>query len=274
MKILFCGDVVGKSGRTVLSKYLPDLKTSLNLDIIIVNGENAAHGFGITQGIAEDIFNLGVDVITLGNHSFDNQNIIEYIANQPRLIRPINYIDSAGNGFYILNYKSYKVLVINLLGKLFMYSKIEASDPFVYINNFLEKYKLKENIDAVIVDFHAETTSEKNAMGVFLDGKVSAIIGTHTHMPTGDARILPNGTGYLTDSGMCGDYNSVIGMESESALQNFFLTNSAYKARLTPAEAEGMLSGVVLEIDDNSGKCIFIESVKYGNIFKKGNKNE
>ncbi|MDR2007667.1 MAG: TIGR00282 family metallophosphoesterase [Alphaproteobacteria bacterium] len=272
MKILFCGDVVGKSGREVLAQYLPSLKEELNLDIIIVNGENSAHGFGITQGIAEDMFALGVDVITLGNHSFDNPNIMDYITTQPKLIRPLNYVNAAGQGYYILNHKNTKILVINLLGKLFMHSKLETTDPFAHINTFLEEYKLTEDIDAIIVDFHAETTSEKNAMGFFLDGKVSAVLGTHTHMPTADARILPNDTGFQTDVGMCGDYNSVIGMSIESALSTFFLQDSAPKLRLTPALGEGMLAGTLLEID-SMGKCIFIESIKYGKIFKKENQN-
>ncbi|MDR0483824.1 MAG: TIGR00282 family metallophosphoesterase [Alphaproteobacteria bacterium] len=270
MKILFCGDVVGRSGREVLNKYLPELKSSLNLDLIIVNGENSAHGFGITQSIAEDIFKLGADIITLGNHSFDNQNILEYIAKQPKLIRPINYKNSTGEGLYVLEHNGFKVLVVNLLGKLFMHSKIAFDDPFICIDKVLQEYKLKENVDVIIVDFHAETTSEKNAMGFFLDGRVSAVFGTHTHILTNDTRILSGGTGYQSDVGMCGDYDSVIGMTKESALSAFFLQKDETRTRLAPATGEGMLAGVVLEIDENTGKCIFIESVAYGKIFNRG----
>lgn len=270
MKILFCGDVVGKSGRNVIEEYLPKLKSSLSLDFIIVNGENSAHGFGITDKISESMFNHQVDVITLGNHAFDNKNIVEYINQEPKLIRPLNYKNSAGNGYMILNHNGVKVMVINLLGTLFMHSKIDLENPFECINNLLEEYKLKENIDIIIVDFHCETTSEKNAMGLFLDGRVSAVFGTHTHIPTNDARILPEGTGYQTDVGMSGDYYSVIGMQKEGALGAFFLKEGEKKERLSPAQNEGMISGVLFEINEATGKCEYIESVMYGKLFNKG----
>ncbi len=272
MKILFCGDVVGRSGRDVIKNYIPSLKSSLNLDFIIINGENSAHGFGITDKICEDIFSLGVDVITLGNHSFDNKNIIGYIVKTPNLIRPLNYKNSEGNGFCILECSNLKIMVVNLLGTLFMNSKIQLSNPFECINSLLKEYKLKENIDVIIVDFHSETTSEKNSMGLFLDGRVSGVFGTHTHIPTNDIRILPKGTAYQTDVGMCGDYNSVIGMDKDVAIGAFFLKEGQKKERLSPASNQGMLSGVIMEIDDLTGKCIYIKSAIYGNVFNRGNK--
>ncbi len=271
MKILFCGDVVGRSGRSVIKEQIPKLKASLNLDFIIVNGENSAHGFGITEKICEEMFSLGIDVVTLGNHSFDNKNIEDYIDKTPNLIRPLNYKQAHGNGFCIVECNSLKIMVVNLLGSLFMHSKIETSNAFECINNLLAKYKIKENIDIIIVDFHGETTSEKSSMGFFLDGRVSAVFGTHTHIPTNDTRILPKGTGYQSDVGMCGDYVSVIGMNKESAIGAFYLSEGERRERLSPALEEGMLSAVLIKIDELSGKCTYIEPIMQGSLFNRGN---
>ncbi len=264
MKILFCGDIVGKAGRRVVLENIATLKTKMALDFVIVNGENAAHGFGITSKICEQLFSCGVDVITLGNHAFKNRDICEYIKTQPQLLRPANYHEAEGVGFAIYNVLDKKLLVLNLLGKVFMQSKISYSNPFIFMKNFLHQYRLGDNIDAIIVDFHAETTSEKNAMGVFLDGKVSAVLGTHTHIPTADARILPKGTAYQTDVGMCGDYDSVIGMEKESSIEMFFLDEESAKIKLTPSVKCATLAGVVLEINNFNGLCRGISQVLMG----------
>lgn len=262
LKILFLGDIVGKSGRVALKEHLHTLKKNNNVDLTIVNGENSAHGFGITDKIADDFFSLGVNVITLGNHSFDNQNIIEYMQHNKNIIHPANYIANYPNPFVIYEIKGYKILIINMLGKLFMHSKIPFNDPFEKMEQILNIYKLKHNVDAIFVDFHAETTSEKNAFAHCFDGMVSAIIGTHTHSPTADERILPKGSAYQSDAGMCGDYNSVIGMNIQASLSIFKNTE---KQRLIPALGSGILCGCVIEINLNTGLCSNIYRIKHTN---------
>lgn len=260
LKILFLGDVVGKSGRLALAEKLHIIKHEYNIDLIIVNGENSAHGFGITDKIADTFFNFGINVITLGNHSFDNPNIVEYMKSNKNIIHPANYMDNYPNPFVIYEYNGYKILIINLLGKLFMHSKIPFLDPFASIDKILSIYKLKNNIDAIFIDFHAEATSEKNAFAHYVDGRVSAIVGTHTHVPTADERILTHGTAYQSDVGMCGDYNSVIGMNISSSL-GIFTKNT--KERLIPATSTATICGCVIDISLESGLCSHIARIQY-----------
>ena len=261
MNILFCGDVVGKAGRECIQKHLPSIIKNHDIDFTIINGENATHGFGLSKEHAIDILTAGADCITLGNHAFDRKSIEEFINESNKIIRPYNYNlqDIQGNiGIYKVK-DNFKIMVVNLLGLVFMKHKIDVLDPFIAIENLLKEYKLKNNIDSIIIDFHAETTSEKNAMGFFLDGKVSAILGTHTHIPTKDSRVLPKGTGYRTDVGMCGDYNSVIGMTIDSSLPIFVKSTS--KKRLEPAENKASLSASILIIDNETGLCNNIEDI-------------
>ncbi len=260
MKILFCGDVVGRAGREAIFTYLPYLKEKLNWDFLVVNGENAAHGFGLTPKMFSLFRQKGVDVITMGNHTFDKKDIFTTLENEERLIRPLNYPkETIGHGFGIFELSDgRKIAIVQLLGQLFMRP---TEDPFTCINSFLEKYVLGKDVQAILVDMHGEATSEKMSMGFFCDGRVSLVAGTHTHIPTADAMILPKGTGYITDVGMCGDYYSVIGMKVETALPRF--THNT-RQRLQPAEEKGTLCAVFLETNDNTGLCTNIRSVRIG----------
>ena len=256
MKILFCGDVVGKSGRQVLTTVLSDLKRKLVPDIVIVNGENAAHGFGLTPKLFQGFMKMGVDVVTMGNHTFDKTDINDLLDSEERLVRPMNYPENTiGHGFCVVEKKRIRVCVVQLLGKVFMRP---VEDPFAAIDLFIKKHK--KEYDLLIVDFHAEATAEKVGMGYLLDGRAALVLGTHTHTPTADARILPAGTGFQTDVGMCGDYDSVIGMSVASALPRF----SGVQQRLTPAEGEGTFCGTFAEIDDKTGKCLLIRPIIIG----------
>lgn len=261
MNILFCGDVVGRSGRDVLLQQLPKLKAQLSLDFIVVNGENAAHGFGINKSICQDFFAVGVDVITTGNHIWDQRDVMSYIGTEPRLLRPANYPDGApGKGYGVFqDRQGRKVLVINAMGRLFMES---LDDPFAVVDTILKSHSLGGTIQAAVVDLHAEATSEKMAMGHFCDGRVSFVVGTHSHIPTADAQILPKGTAYQTDAGMCGDYNSVIGMDKAVPLHKF--TRKTPTERMMPALGDGTLCGVFVETDDVTGKAIRVEPVRIG----------
>lgn len=252
MKILFCGDVVGRSGRDVLQKHIPTLKTSLELDLVIVNGENTAHGFGITEKFCKEFYDIGVDVITTGNHVWDQRETIEYINKDSRLLRPLNFHRSApGKGCVKLtSSKGEKILVINLMGRLFM----EAHEnPFQAIDDLLSK-ELEKNL-TIFVDFHAEATSEKQSMAYFLDGKVAAVIGTHTHVPTSDHRILPKGTAYQSDVGMCGDYDSILGMEKDVPISRF-LRQLPTKDKMKPSQGEATLCAVLIETENGLSKKI------------------
>ena len=242
MKILFLGDVVGITGRSKLMNNLLNEIKSKKIDFVIVNGENAAHqGVGLTKEICNDFFNCGVDVITTGNHVWDQKEIMEFIDKEERLLRPKNLYEPApGKGFNIYNTKSnIKIGVLNLMGNVFMK---KCEDVFEISEKFLKQNKLKENYDLLVVDFHGEITSEKNAIGHFFDGKATLVVGTHTHIPTNDARILKSGTGYQTDAGMCGDYDSVIGMNTENSLNRFLKKNST---KHFPALGEATLCGVI-----------------------------
>ncbi len=261
MKILFLGDVVGLSGCSKLINNLLDEIKSKKIDFVIVNGENAAEqGVGLTKKICEDFFNSGVDVITTGNHVWDQKEIMEFIDKEERLLRPKNLFEPApGKGFNIYNVKGeIKIGVLNLMGNVFMK---KCEDVFESSQNFIKKYKLKEDYDLLVVDIHGEITSEKNAIGHFFDGKASLVIGTHTHIPTNDARILKGGTGYQTDAGMCGDYDSVIGMNKENSINRFLKKNST---KHFPATGDATLCGVIVECDIKTGLATSIKSYVYG----------
>lgn len=251
MKILFCGDIVGNSGRRVVVENLPRLKQELAVDWVIANGENAAAGFGITEDICRELFKAGVDVITSGNHVWDQKQALAFIAREPRLIRPLNYPPGTpGHGAYLCHKPGVKdLLVLNVMTRLFM---DPLDDPFSTLNKTLESYKLgRNNLGAIFVDVHGEATSEKMALAHFLDGRVSAVVGTHTHVPTADHHILSLGTGYQSDAGMCGDYDSVIGMEKAGAVQRF--VRKINETRLTPSLGPATLCGVYIETHHSSG---------------------
>ncbi len=252
MKILILGDVMGSSGRNILNNKLSKLIQKNNVDFVIVNGENAADdGRGITKEIANEFFKNGVDVITSGNHIWDKQETTDYIDKESRLLRPANLAEgSPGKGFeiYFSKDRKYKIGVINLMGNVFMR---KSEDVFKVANNICKKMVLKRDVDFLIVDFHGEITSEKMAMGHFFDGLSTCFVGTHTHVPTADTRILDKGTAYQTDIGMCGDYNSVIGMNKENSLKKFLKEKDA--TAHFPSVGEGTLSGIVVEADELTG---------------------
>ena len=262
MRILFCGDLVGRSGRDVVVEHLPRLRDEWKLDFVVVNGENAAHGFGITEKICESLFRAGADCITGGNHSWDKPDIAPYMDADRRMLRPINFPDGTpgrGAAEFTTN-NGAKVKVINVMCRLFMEL---LDDPFKAVEQELPLAAPKPGgYAAVIVDIHGEATSEKMAMGHLADGKASLVVGSHTHVPTGDAHILEHGTGYQTDAGMCGDYNSVIGMEKTGSLQRF--RRRFPSPRLSPAEGEGTLCGTFLETDDATGLAKAISPVRIG----------
>ncbi|MDZ4380229.1 MAG: TIGR00282 family metallophosphoesterase [Parvibaculum sp.] len=260
MRLLFMGDIVGRSGRDALIAELPGLRRELGLDFVVVNGENAAGGFGITGAICDEIFDAGADVITLGNHSWDQREALVHIEREPRLVRPANYPPGTpGRGAALVESASgARVLVVNALGRVFM----EALDcPFEAIDRQISACPLGEGADAIIVDMHAEATSEKMAMAHYCDGRASLVVGTHSHVPTADAQILPGGTAYQTDAGMCGDYNSVIGMEKDEPL-NRFLTRIP-SGRFQPALGPATLCGVFVETE-SSGLARRVEPVRIG----------
>ncbi len=265
MKILFCGDVVGKSGRKVLSECLPKLKRQFALDMVIVNGENAAHGFGINPKIYAELCRVGADVITLGNHSFDKTDIFPILDSESNIIRPLNCPENTigkGSCFFTTS-AGVRVAVVQLLGHIFMRA---VDDPFVAMTKWLSMYSRGKDYDVLIVDFHAEATAEKVGMGYFLDGKASLVVGTHTHIPTADARILPQKTAFMSDVGMCGDYHSIIGMVVESALSRFI--DPENKKRLQPAENKGTFCAVYVEIDETSGEAVKIFPIRIGAILE------
>ena len=262
MNILILGDVVGPSGREALIKKLPNLIKKKKLDFVIVNGENAADsGVGITKKNTEEFFEAGTDVITSGNHIWDEKETMEFITSEKRLLRPENLIKgSPGTGTGIFNSKNNKkVAVINLMGNIFMK---KCEDVFESAKKFIQTVKLKKDADFIIVDLHGEITSEKMAMGYFFDGKVTVFVGTHTHVPTSDYRILEKGTAYQTDIGMCGDYNSVIGMNRDNSLKKFFKDPSARKHY--PALGEATISGLLVKADDETGLAKKVEPIIVG----------
>lgn len=264
MKLLFLGDVVGRAARDAIVADLPGLRADLGADFVIVNGENAAGGFGITAAICDDFFDAGVDVVTLGNHAWDQREALVHIEREPRLIRPVNFpAGTPGRGAGLFeNAKGERVLVVNAMGRVFMDA---LDDPFAAVERELAACPLGEVADAIVVDFHGEATSEKMAMGHFCDGRASLVVGTHSHVPTADAQVLPGGTAYQTDAGMCGDYNSVIGMEKDEPLNRFL--SKIPSGRFQPALGEATLCGVFVETDA-SGLALRVEPVRLGGRLK------
>ena len=261
MRILFLGDVVGVSGCSKIIKNLLNQIKKNNIDFVIVNGENAAEaGVGLTKEICQNFFNCGVNVITTGNHVWDQKDIMDFIDKENRLLRPKNLFEpSPGKGFEVYTTEqNIKIGVLNLMGNVFMK---KCDDVFEISEKFLKKYKLKEDYDILIVDFHGEITSEKNAIGHFFDGKATLVIGTHTHIPTNDARVLKNGTAYQTDAGMCGDYDSVIGMNKDNSLNRFMKKDSV---KHYPAKGDATLCGVIVDCNIETGLANKIESYIFG----------
>ncbi len=261
MRLLFLGDLMGRTGRDAAINALPDLRAKLKLDFVVVNAENAASGFGTTGKIAGQVIQAGADVLSGGNHTFDQKDILSVIDNDNRILRPINYPDpTPGRGFSIYDApRGKKVMVVNAMGRVFMN---EMDCPFKAVDAALKKYRLGVAVHAVIVDFHAEATSEKMAMGHFLDGRASLVVGTHSHVPTADAQILPGGTAYQTDAGMCGDYNSVIGMEKAEPISRFLTKMN--RERFSPASGEATVCGTFVETDDRTGLATRIEPLRLG----------
>ena len=263
MNLLILGDVMGAAGRKVLSDKLPNLIKSNKIDFVIVNGENASDdGKGITKEITENFFKIGVDVITSGNHIWDKKETIDFIEKEKRLLRPANLANgSPGRGYeiYLSKDKRYKIGVINLMGNVYMR---KTDDVFKKAKDICKKIILKKNVDFLVVDFHGEITSEKMAIGYFFDGLSTCVVGTHTHVPTADTRILEKGTAYQTDIGMCGDYNSVIGMNKENSIKRFFKDKDALKH--FPSIGEGTLSGIIVEADKETGLAKKVSRVIIG----------
>ena len=263
MNLLILGDIMGASGRKALSNKLPDLIKTYKIDFVIVNGENASDdGRGITREITEKFFKIGVDVITSGNHIWDKKETTDLIEKENRLLRPANLVNgSPGRGYkiYYSRDKKFKVGVINLMGNVFMR---KTEDVFKKAQEISDKMKLKKDVDFIVVDFHGEITSEKMAAGHFFDGKVTCVVGTHTHVPTADTRILDRGTAYQTDIGMCGDYNSVIGMNKDNSLKKFFKDKDALQH--FPSKGEGTLSGIIVEGDHNTGLAKKVKRIIIG----------
>ena len=262
MKLMFLGDVMGRAGRAVVTEMLPSLRNRWGLDFVVVNGENASQGAGLTAEHARLIFQAGADCITLGDHAFDQKDMLQFCESDTRIIRPLNFSKVApGRGVKIFDATSgRKVLVAQVLGQVFM--KRPFDDPFSALETILKTHRIGATIQAAIIDVHAEATSEKMAMGHWCDGQASLVVGTHTHVPTADHMILPGGTAYLTDAGMCGDYNSVIGMEKMEPLRRF-ITGMA-SGRFEPANGPATLSGVYVETDDRTGKATRIVPVRQG----------
>ena len=260
MRLLFIGDIIGRAGRTVLGVRLPELRRRWRLDCVVVNGENSAGGFGITEAICQEFLDAGADCVTLGNHSFDQREALVFIARQPRLIRPVNYpkgTPGAGAAL-VTTVEGRQVLVVNAMGRIFLDA---MDDPFAAVDAQLEACPLGRGCDAAILDFHAEATSEKMAMGHYVDGRASLVVGTHTHVPTADHQILPGGTAYLSDAGMTGDYDSVIGMEKEEPLRR--MVQKTPGARYDPAMGPATLCGVAVETD-GAGRATMIAPVRLG----------
>lgn len=260
LRLLFLGDVVGRSGREAVTRHVPDLRRRLELDFVVANGENAAHGFGITERTARDLYEAGVDCITTGNHVWDQREILGTIDGDPRLLRPLNFPrGTPGRGIGVFTVAKRRIVVVNVMTRLFM---DPLDDPFAAIESVLSTQRLGGGVDVLMVDAHGEATSEKMALGHFCDGRASLVVGSHSHVPTADAQVLPGGTGYQTDAGMCGDYDSVIGMRKEAAVQRF--VRKMPGERLSPAEGEGTLCGAVVETDDRTGKATAIRPLRIG----------
>ena len=266
MRILFLGDVVGRAGRDAVERHLPALKTRLAADLVVVNGENASHGFGLAPGMADSLFAAGADVITLGNHAFDRKELIGHIERTPRIVRPLNFPPGTpGAGSILVDIpQGRRALVVNVMCRLFMEL---LDDPFRATQELLARHRLGGplaggTVNAILIDLHGEATSEKAAFGHSFDGRVSVVVGTHTHVPTADHQVLAGGTAYQTDAGMCGDYDSVIGMNKDGASQRFWRKLNG--ERLHPAEGEPTLCGLYVETDDTTGLATRAEPIRFG----------
>lgn len=260
MRLLFVGDVMGRSGRDAVAKHLPTLKRDLKIDVTVVDADNAAHGLGVTESNCKEFYEAGADCITTGNHVWDQREIIPYIARDPKLLRAINFPKgTVGNGTFLFTTATgEKILIVHALCRLFM----ENLDcPFTTLDDILKDYKLGKNVDAIFVDLHGEATSEKNAFGHYFDGRVSAVVGTHTHMPTADCQIYPGGTGYQSDAGMTGDFDSVIGVRKDISIHRF--VKKTPTERMVPADGEATFCGTFIEINAK-GLCTRIEPVIVG----------
>ena len=261
MRILFLGDVVGKSGRRLVVETLPDFQRKYHVDFTIVNGDNAAHGFGLSQSVCRELFSAGADVITSGNHGWTPKEILPLLDTENRLLRPANYpagTPGKGGGLYRLP-DGRKVGVLHLQGRVYMDS---IENPFHFAKQWTEAVKVGRDAQAIVVDVHAEATSEKMALGQYLDGSVSLVVGSHTHIPTADAQILPNGTAYLTDAGMCGCFDSVIGMNKAEPVSRF-ITNMA-REKYSPEKGDATVCGVLINTNDATGLAEKIYMVRYG----------
>jgi metallophosphoesterase (TIGR00282 family) len=258
VKVLFIGDIVGKPGRELIRKGLRPLVEHLGADLVVANAENAAAGFGITKDIGDALLEWGVDVMTSGNHVWDKKEVLPYIAAEPRLLRPANYPAGVpGRGAYVAQTGDGRpVGIVNVMGRVFM---LNIDDPFAVVLREIEAIRHRTRV--IIVDFHAEATSEKIAMGWHLDGKATLVVGTHTHVQTADDRILPNGTAYLTDAGMTGPHDSIIGMDRESAMVRFL---SGMPSKFEPATGNPRLNGVLVEADERTGRAIAVTRISYG----------
>jgi len=265
MRILFLGDVVGRSGREAFARELPDLREALSPDLVLVNGENAAGGFGITEAVYEELIGAGAEIITTGNHVWDQKEALVFIERVERLLRPANFPEGApGRGSGLFDTRTgARVLVVNIMGRIFMDA---MDDPFALIEAELGACALGRDADAIIIDFHAEATSEKTAMGHFVDGRASLVVGTHTHIPTADHRVLSGGTAYVSDIGMCGDYDSVIGMDKEEPLNRFL--RKIPSGRFSAADGVASVTGVLVETDDATGLARQIGLVRAGGLLE------
>ncbi len=262
MKLLFLGDVMGRAGRAAVIERLPALRRDWSLDFVVVNAENASSGAGLTVDHAKSLLNAGADVLTLGDHAFDQKEMIQGIEAEPRIVRPLNFAkDAPGRGHRVYSMaRGHKVLVAQVLGQVFM--KRPFDDPFSAVDAVLRSHPRGGMVQASLVDVHCEATSEKMGMGHFCDGRASVVVGTHTHIPTADVQILKGGTAFQADAGMCGDYDSVIGMEKSEPLRRF--VTGMPKGRFTPALGEATLSGLYVETDDRTGVATRVEMVRQG----------
>ncbi|WP_342360737.1 TIGR00282 family metallophosphoesterase [Terrarubrum flagellatum] len=261
MRLLFLGDIVGRPGRNIVVQKLPALRESWKLDCVVINGENSAGGFGITEAICDDVLNAGADVITLGNHAWDQREALVFIERQPRLIRPANFPPGTpGRGATVVEAKNGgRVLVVNVMGRIFI---DPLDDPFAAVEREISACPLGKGCDAIIIDVHAEASSEKQALSWMVDGRASLVVGTHTHVPTADHRILPGGTAMMGDAGMCGDYESILGMERHEPVRRFIEKTPG--ARIEAASGPGTLAGVAVETDDRTGLAVKVAAVRIG----------
>ena len=262
MRILFLGDVMGRAGRAAVAERLPRLRTDWRLDFVVVNAENSASGMGMTAQIGTEILTAGADVITLGDHAFDQREMMAHIAREPRILRPLNIArDAPGAGFRVFEAtRGRRVLVAQALGRVFMNRPFD--DPFSALDQVLRAHPLKGTVQAAVIDVHAEATSEKMGLGKWLDGRASLVVGTHTHVPTADAMLMPKGTAYQSDAGMCGDYDSVIGMQADEPLRRF--VTGMPGGRFQPAQGPATVCGVYAETDDATGLAVRVASVRLG----------